>query len=372
MSIYLDYAAATPLDPRVLEKMQAAYLSKDLYGNPASQHVFGKTAREAIAEARSQVADYCQAEPAEIIFTSGATEANNLAIKGAAALYQRKGKHIITMKTEHKSVLDVCQHLEKQGFLLTYLAPDAKGLLALDQLQAALRPDTLLVSLMHVNNETGVIQDIARIAELTAAQGILLHVDAAQTVGKLPLDLSSTPIDLVSFSAHKVYGPKGIGALYLRKKPRVRVQPLLHGGGQEQGMRSGTLATELIIGMGEAFALAKQELSQDQSKMRHYRNCLLQGLSTLVDVNGTADASVASILNLCFKNILADELLTRLPFLCASTASACQGGSLEGSHVLRAMGLNEAQIKSALRLSFGRFTRQEEVDEVIAGIQGLV
>lgn len=356
--IYLDYAATTPVDPRVAAKM-AAYLTQEgAFGNPASMHPYGVAARDAIDRARANVAAFLNADPSEIIWTSGATESNNLALKGAARLYQRKGRHIVTMKTEHKAVLDTCQQLEKEGYQVTYLSPDADGLLPIDALIAALRDDTFLVSVMHVNNETGVVQDLAKIAAVTSARGILLHVDAAQTPGKMLLDVKNIPIDLLSLCAHKVYGPKGIGALYLRKKPRVRVEPLIHGGGHEQGMRSGTLATHQIVGMGEAFALAQQS-----NDIKVLRDKFLQALQTIPCMRlNTSANTVPHILNIRFEGMIADAILAQLPMIATSTASACQGKGTEGSYVLRALGLTEAQAKSSIRFSFGRFTTMDEVE----------
>lgn len=366
--IYLDYAATTPIDQRVAKKMCAYLTHEGAFGNPASLHVYGQEARQAVDCARAQVAAFLCADPSEIVWTSGATESNNLALKGAARLYQRKGKHIITMKTEHKAVLDTCQHLEKEGYIVTYLAPDANGLLDLNQLAAALQSDTILVSIMHVNNETGVIQDIASIAKMTSTRGILLHVDAAQSAGKVKLDMRNTPIDLLSLSAHKVYGPKGIGALYLRKKPRVRVEPLIHGGGHEQGMRSGTLPVHQIVGMGDALHIAEQEMQRDGEHISLLRERFLSGLQSIKNlrINGDLIASVPHILNLRFEGMLAEAILAKLPTIATSTASACQGKGTEGSYVLRAMGQSEEQAKSAVRFSFGRFTTRENIEEAVA------
>lgn len=363
--IYLDYAATTPIDARVANTM-AQYLTLDgIFGNPASLHYYGQEAKQAVESAREQVAAVIHADPGELIWTSGATEANNLALKGAAHLYQRKGKHIITMKTEHKAVLDTCQHLEKEGYSVTYLAPEPDGLLSLDKFTAALRDDTILASIMHVNNETGVIQDIHALAQMTASRGILLHIDAAQSPGKVEIDLTKTPVDLMSFCAHKVYGPKGIGALYLRKKPRVRVEPLIHGGGHEQGMRSGTLATHQIVGMGAAFELANEVILSESASIKQLRDQFLHGLNRIknVRVNGAVSHSVPHILNLRFEGMLADAILLQLPHIATSTASACQGKGTEGSYVLRAMGLNDNQAKSSVRFSFGRFTTSENINE---------
>ncbi|HLB42447.1 MAG TPA: aminotransferase class V-fold PLP-dependent enzyme [Gammaproteobacteria bacterium] len=365
--IYLDYAATTPVDQRVAVIMQHYLTQDEIFGNPTSRHFYGREANRAVEEAREHVAHYLQAHPSEIILTSGATESNNLALKGAAHLYQRKGKHIVTMKTEHKSVLDTCQHLEKEGYSVTYLTPQADGKINLNRFEEVLRQDTILVSVMHVNNETGVIQNIAAIADITAQRGILFHVDAAQSIGKLLLSTRHILADLISVSAHKVYGPKGIGALYLRKKPRVRVEPLIHGGGHEQGMRSGTLATHQIVGMGEAFRIARDEIEQDEKIITNLRNQFLQELRHIKNfkLNSKLDCTVPHILNLCFENMLADVILEKLPNIATSTASACQGKGVEGSYVLRAMGLNDEQVKSSIRFSFGRFTTQQEVDRAV-------
>lgn len=371
--IYLDYAATTPVDQRVAQKMMAYLTLEGGFGNPSSLHIYGQEARAAVEAAREQVAALIHAEPGEVIWTSGATESDNLALKGAAYLYQRKGKHIVTMKTEHKAVLDTCQTLEKEGYTVTYLLPESNGLLDLEKLKAALRDDTILVSIMHVNNETGVIQDIDAIAQLTSSRGILFHVDAAQTPGKLAIDLTKTPIDLLSLCAHKVYGPKGIGALYLRKKPRVRVEPLINGGGHEQGMRSGTLATHQIVGMGEAFHLAGQAMQKDRLEIQRCRELFLAGLNDIkaIVANVSHAQVVPHILNLRLQGMLADAVLAQLPTIACSTASACQGKGIEGSYVLRAMGLNDEQVKSSVRFSFGRFTTAEQVEEVVRAIRAL-
>ena len=371
--IYFDYAATTPVDKRVAAVMQPFLMQDGVFGNPASRHFYGKQANEAIEYARMQVAHLLQVQPSEIIWTSGATESNNLALKGAARLYQRKGKHIITVKTEHKSVLDTCQHLAKEGYSITTLSPRPDGQLDVNQLEQALRSDTILVSVMHVNNETGVIQNIDAIAQLIAARGILLHVDAAQSVGKVFLNANTTPIDLISVSAHKAYGPKGIGALYLRKKPRVRVEPLIHGGGHEFGMRSGTLATHQIVGMGEAFQIAHNEMKQDEINMIQLRDRFLKGLQTIKNfkLNSDLARTVPNILNVRFENMFADAILEKLPNIATSTASACQGKGTEGSYVLRAMGLTEGQAKSSIRFSFGRFTTLEEIDLAIKSINSI-
>lgn len=365
--IYLDYAATTPVDPRVALKMHECLMQDGVFGNPASRHDYGIHARDVIEFARAQVAGLIHADPSEIIWTSGATESNNLAIKGVAALYQRKGKHIITLKTEHKAVLDACQHLEKEGYQVTYLSPEPNGLLDLNKLSDAIRDDTILVSIMHVNNETGVVQDIAAIGEMTRTRKVLFHVDAAQSTGKITIDVSKMQIDLLSLCAHKTYGPKGIGALYLRKKPRVRVHPLIHGGGHEQGMRSGTLATHQIVGMGEAFYLAQQEMGYDNKKIGQLRDQFLHGLKDIksLKLNTNLETVVPHILSIRFQGMLADAILAKLPTIAASTASACQGKGTEGSYVLRALGLSEDEAKSAIRFSFGRFTTEQEVQQVI-------
>lgn len=362
--IYLDYAATTPVDPKVAAKMLQYLTHEGIYANPASLHELGQEAFAAVETAREQVAALIHADPREIIWTSGATEADNLAIKGAAAMYQRRGKHIITMQTEHKAVLDTCQTLEKSGYQVRYLKPQPSGLLNLAELETAIRQDTILVSIMYVNNETGVIQDIKAISKLLEKRDILLHVDAAQASGKLPLDVQATPVDLMSLCAHKTYGPKGIGALYIRRKPRVRVEPLLHGGGHEQGMRSGTLAPHQIIGMGEAFALAQKELKTDYQHALSLRTRFLSQLQTIenLKLNVNHEACVPHILNVRFEGMIADAILKMLPEIATSTASACQGKGVEGSYVLRAMGLNIEQVKSSIRFSFGRFTSLQDID----------
>lgn len=369
--VYLDYAATTPVDPRVAEKMHACLTQDGFFGNPASLHLYGMQARSQVEAAREEVAAFLNAEPSEIVWTSGATESDNLAIKGVAELYQRKGKHIITMKTEHKAVLDPCQHLEKNGYQVTYLAPDARGLLPLDALREALRDDTVLVSVMQVNNETGIVQDIAAIAEITSSRGVLLHVDAAQSPGKAVIDVGTIPVDLVSLCAHKAYGPKGVGALYLRKKPRVRVSPLIHGGGHEQGMRSGTLPTHQLVGMGEAFRLVREEGRADAVRITQLRDLFLAGLApiSVLRHNVPLELTVPHILSLRFEGMLAEVIITDLPEVAVSTASACQGKGTEASYVLRALGLSEEQAKSTIRISFGRFVTAEEVASVVAAFK---
>jgi cysteine desulfurase len=369
--IYLDYAATTPVDQRVAEKIHQ-YLTMDgVFGNPASSHAFGLSAKAAIDQARHHVANLIGADASEIIWTSGATEANNLALKGAAELYRQKGKHIITMKTEHPSVLDSCQYLEKQGYLITYLAPNRNGLLDLATLRDALRDDTILVSIMHVNNETGVIQDIASIGAITAERGILFHVDAAQSAGKIAIDVNAMHVDLMSFSAHKVYGPKGIGALYVRKKPRIKVASQIHGGGQESGMRSGTLATHQIVGMGEAFAIAKQELTQEAKKLKTFRELFLQKINKISQVVESENC-VPGILNICIAGIKSQTLMQALPEVAISAGSACHAKGTEPSYVLRALGMSHEQASCCVRISFGRFTTQAEVERAAELINNVI
>ncbi|MFN2047461.1 IscS subfamily cysteine desulfurase [Pantoea agglomerans] len=372
LPIYLDYAATTPADPRVASKMMQFLTLDGTFGNPASRsHRFGWQSEEAVDVARNQIAELVNADPREIIFTSGATESDNLAIKGAAHAHQARGKHIITSQTEHKAVLDSCQQLEREGFAVTYLTPAANGIISPDQLRAALRDDTILVTLMHVNNETGVIQDIAAFGELCREREILFHVDATQSVGKLPIDLSQLPVDLMSFSAHKLYGPKGIGALYVRRKPRVQIAAQIHGGGHERGMRSGTLPVHQIVGMGEAYRIAAEERETEMARLQTLRDRLWQGISTLPDVtlNGDLQQSAPNILNLSFADVEGESLIMALKDLALSSGSACTSASLEPSYVLRAMGLSEELAHSSLRFSLGRFTTQEEIDYAIALVQ---
>lgn len=365
-SVYLDYAATTPVDPRVAEKMQG-YLTLDGYfGNPGSAHHFGQMAKQGVDHARQCVADLLQAESSEIIWTSGATEANNLALKGAANLYQGKGKHIITLKTEHPSVLETCQFLEKKGFFVSYLNPKANGLVDFDLLRSTIREDTILVSIMHVNNETGVIQDIETISQLTAEKGILLHVDAAQSAGKLPINVKQMPIDLISLSAHKIYGPKGIGALYVRRKPRVRVAPQIHGGGQEQGMRSGTIPAHQIVGMGEAFAIAKQEMSVEYQRIFHLRERFCKSILAM-KINGDLEHCYPGIINSCF-NKKAEWLIKTLPELAFSMGSACMSKGVGPSYVLKALGLTDEQALCSIRISIGRFTTESDIDFAVSQI----
>ncbi|MDM8545081.1 IscS subfamily cysteine desulfurase [Candidatus Venteria ishoeyi] len=366
--IYLDYSATTPVDPRVAEKMMQ-YLTPDgMFGNPASRsHQFGWDAEKGIETARQQVADLINADPKEIVWTSGATESDNLAIKGVAHFYQKKGKHIITSKTEHKAVLDTCRQLEREGFEITWLDPDSDGLISPQQLESALRDDTILVSLMHVNNEIGVIMDIAALGEITRARKVLFHVDAAQSAGKVPIDMQTMKVDLMSFSAHKVYGPKGIGALYVRRKPRVRLEAQMHGGGHERGMRSGTLATHQIVGMGEAFRLAKVEMASDNERIRMLRDQLLNGLQDMEEVyiNGSVEQRIAGNLNISFNFVEGESLIMALSELAVSSGSACTSASLEPSYVLRALGRNDELAHSSIRFTLGRFTTKEEIDYAI-------
>lgn len=372
LPIYLDYAATTPADPRVASKMMQFLTLDGTFGNPASRsHRFGWQSEEAVDVARNQIAELVNADPREIIFTSGATESDNLAIKGAAHAHQARGKHIITSQTEHKAVLDSCQQLEREGFAVTYLTPAANGIISPDQLRAALRDDTILVTLMHVNNETGVIQDIAAFGELCREREILFHVDATQSVGKLPIDLSQLPVDLMSFSAHKLYGPKGIGALYVRRKPRVQIAAQIHGGGHERGMRSGTLPVHQIVGMGEAYHIAAEERETEMARLQTLRDRLWQGISTLPDVtlNGDLQQSAPNILNLSFADVEGESLIMALKDLALSSGSACTSASLEPSYVLRALGLSEELAHSSLRFSLGRFTTEEEIDYAIALVQ---
>jgi cysteine desulfurase len=370
--IYFDYSATTPVDPRVAEKMCACLTLDGNFGNPASRsHAFGWDAEKAVEQARQQVAQLIHADPKEIVFTSGATESDNLAIKGVAHFYQKKGKHIITCKTEHKAVLDTCRQLEREGFEVTYLEPESNGLIDLDKLRGALRDDTVLVSIMHVNNEIGVIQDISAIGALTREHKILLHVDAAQSAGKVPIDVNEMNVDLMSFSAHKIYGPKGVGALYVRRKPRVRLEAQMHGGGHERGMRSGTLATHQIVGMGEAFRLAREEMASDNERIRMLRDRLLNGLQDIEEiyVNGDLEQRVPHNLNVSFNFVEGESLMMALKDLAVSSGSACTSSSLEPSYVLRALGRNDELAHSSIRFSIGRFTTQEEIDFAIKEIK---
>ncbi|MBK8763371.1 MAG: IscS subfamily cysteine desulfurase [Burkholderiaceae bacterium] len=365
--IYLDYAATTPVDPRVVQTM-VPYLYEQ-FGNPASRsHAFGWAADEAVEIARERVASLIGADPREIVWTSGATESINLAIKGAAQFYQAKGKHLITVKTEHKATLDTMRELERTGFEVTYLDVQADGLIDLDALAAALRPDTLLVSVMFVNNEIGVVQDIPAIGKLCRERGILFHVDAAQASGKIAIDLSALPIDLMSMSAHKTYGPKGVGALYVRRKPRVRIEAQIHGGGHERGMRSGTLPTHQIVGMGEAFRLASEHMAAENERTLALRDRLLAGLLAIpeVCVNGDMERRVPHNLNISFQFVEGESLLMGMKGVAVSSGSACTSASLEPSYVLRALGLSDEVAHSSIRFSVGRFTTEADIDATIA------
>ncbi|MBT0723818.1 IscS subfamily cysteine desulfurase [Rosenbergiella sp. S61] len=368
LPIYLDYSATTPVDARVAEKMMQCMTQDGNFGNPASRsHRFGWQAEEAVDIARNQVAELIGADPREIVFTSGATESDNLAIKGAATFYQKKGKHVITVKTEHKAVLDTCRQLEREGFEITYLSPQANGLITLEQFTAALRDDTVLASVMHVNNEIGVVQDIAGLGEICRAKGIIFHVDATQSVGKLPIDLSTLKVDLMSFSAHKIYGPKGIGGLYVRRKPRIRLEAQIHGGGHERGMRSGTLPVHQIVGMGEAYRIAKEEMSTEMARLSKLRSRLWDGLKDMEEVylNGDLENGAPNILNVSFNYVEGESLIMALKDLAVSSGSACTSASLEPSYVLRALGMNDELAHSSIRFSLGRFTTEEEVDYAI-------
>ncbi|MCG3721115.1 IscS subfamily cysteine desulfurase [Vibrio cincinnatiensis] len=368
LPIYLDYSATCPVDSRVAEKM-VQYMTMDgAFGNPASRsHRYGWQAEEAVDTAREQIADLLNADPREIVFTSGATESDNLAIKGAAHFYAKQGKHIITCKTEHKAVLDTTRQLEREGFEVTYLEPESNGLIDLTKLEAAMRDDTVLVSIMHVNNEIGVIQDIAAIGELCRSRKIIFHVDAAQSAGKIDIDVQNMKVDLISLSAHKIYGPKGIGALYIRRKPRIRLEAQMHGGGHERGFRSGTLATHQIVGMGEAFRIAKQEMQQDYEHAKKLRDRLLNGVKEMeaVTINGSLEQRIPHNLNISFAFVEGESLLMALKDLAVSSGSACTSASLEPSYVLRALGLDDELAHSSIRFSFGRFTTEEEIDYAI-------
>jgi len=373
--IYLDYSATTPVDERVAEKM-CSYLTREgVFGNSASRsHAFGWEAEAAVEQARKHIADLVGANPKEIVFTSGATESDNLAIKGVAHFYRKKGKHIVTCKTEHKAVLDTCRQLEREGYEVTYLDPEPNGLVDLGKLEAALRDDTILVSIMHVNNEIGVIQDIAAIGELCRNKKILFHVDAAQSPGKTPINLEELKVDLMSFSAHKVYGPKGIGALYVQRKPRVRLEAQMHGGGHERGMRSGTLATHQIVGMGEAFRIAREEMEVENRRILALRERLWNGLKDMeeVYVNGDLDQRIPGNINISFNYVEGESLLMALKDLAISSGSACTSASLEPSYVLRALGRNDELAHSSIRFSIGRFTTEQDIDYTIEHVRGAV
>ena len=375
LPIYLDYSATTPVDPRVAEKMCECLTLEGTFGNPASRsHSFGWSAEKLIDKARNDVADLINANPKEIVFTSGATESNNLAIKGAAHFYHKKGKHIITLKTEHKAVLDTCRQLEREGFEVTYMDPEENGLVDLEKFKAAIREDTVLASIMHVNNEIGVIQDISAIGEICRENKIIFHVDAAQSAGKVIIDMEAMKVDLMSFSAHKIYGPKGIGALYVRRKPRIRLEAQMHGGGHERGMRSGTLATHQIVGMGEAFRIAKEEMQADNDRLLHMRNRLWDGLKDMEEVylNGDLEQRVSGNMNISFNFVEGESLMMALSDMAVSSGSACTSASLEPSYVLRAIGRDDELAHSSIRFTIGRFTTEEEVDYVLSKVRAQV
>jgi cysteine desulfurase len=378
LPIYLDYSATTPIDPRVAAKMAECLTIEGNFGNPASRsHSFGWTAEAAVDNARQQVADLLNADPREIVWTSGATESDNLAIKGAAHFYRKKGNHIITLKTEHKAVLDTCRQLEREGFEVTYLEPLENGLVTVDMLKAVTTEQTILISVMHVNNEIGVIQDIEAIGEFARENRIIFHVDAAQSTGKVDIDLDKLKVDLMSFCAHKTYGPKGVGALYVRRKPRVRLEAQMHGGGHERGMRSGTLATHQIVGMGECFRIAKEEMATENERIRMLRDRLYNGLKDMeeVYVNGDMEHRIAGNLNISFNFVEGESLIMALRDLAVSSGSACTSASLEPSYVLRALGRNDELAHSSIRFTIGRFTTVEEIDYtvklVIAAVEKL-
>jgi cysteine desulfurase len=375
LPIYFDYAATTPVDPRVAQKMMECLTLDGNFGNPASRsHLFGWKSEEAVENARNQVATLIGADPREIVWTSGATESDNLAIKGVAHFNAKKGKHIVTSKIEHKAVLDVCRQLEREGFEVTYLDPTPAGLIEPQQVADALRDDTTLVSIMHVNNEIGTINDIAAIGAICRAKGVFYHVDAAQSAGKLPINLAELPVDLLSLSAHKIYGPKGIGALYVGRKPRVRLEAQMHGGGHERGMRSGTLPTHQIVGMGEAFRIAGEEMETESARILALRNRLLAGVSDMeqVFVNGSLDHRVAGNLNISFAFVEGESLMMALKDLALSSGSACTSASLEPSYVLRALGMSDELAHSSLRFSIGRFTTEEDIDYAISHVRRAV
>ena len=375
LPIYFDYSATTPVDPRVAKVMMDCLTQEGNFGNPASRsHLFGWKAEEAVEQARQYVADLVNCDPREIVWTSGATESDNLAIKGVAHFYQGKGKHIVTSKIEHKAVLDSCRQLEREGFEVTYLEPGTNGLIQPEAVAAAIRPDTILVSLMHVNNEIGVINDIKAIGAITRERKVLFHVDAAQSTGKVAIDVEAMQVDLMSFSAHKTYGPKGIGALYVRRKPRVRLEAQMHGGGHERGFRSGTLATHQIAGMGEAFRLARLEMHDENLRMISLRDRLLKGLEGIeeVYVNGDLHQRIPGNLNVSFNFVEGESLMMALKDLAVSSGSACTSASLEPSYVLRALGLNDEMAHSSLRFSIGRFTTEADIDYAVGKIREAV
>ena len=365
---YMDYSSTTPVDARVAKKMAKYLTMEGDFGNPASRsHHYGWQAEKAVDNARNQVADLISADPREIVWTSGATESNNLALKGIANFYHKRGKHIITLKTEHKAILDTCRQLEREGFEVTYLDPLPNGLLDIDLFKSVIREDTILASFMHVNNEIGVIQDLQAIGDICRENKVFFHVDAAQSVGKIEIDLSSLPVDLMSFSAHKIYGPKGMGALYVSRKPRVRLEAQMHGGGHERGMRSGTLATHQIVGMGEAFAIAQAEMKEEGLRTKKLRDRLYAGFSDMeeVVVNGDLDQRIGSNLNISFNYVEGESLMMAISGVAVSSGSACTSASLEPSYVLRALGLSDELAHSSIRFSVGRYTTEKDVDDAI-------
>ena len=367
-TIYLDYASTTPVDPRVASKMMEFLTPEGEFGNPASRsHRFGWKADEAVEESRSHVANLVNCDPREIVWTSGATEADNLAIKGVARFYKNKGNHIITSKIEHKAVLDPCRQLEREGFEVTYLDPDAGGVISPDAVKSAMKDSTILVSIMHINNELGTVNDLEKIGEIVRKNGAFFHVDAAQSTGKVDIDLSRLPVDLMSFSAHKTYGPKGVGALYVRRKPRVRLEALIHGGGHERGMRSGTLATHQIVGMGEAFRIAKVEMEKDHKKVNKFHKKFLDKVKEIdhVYINGDLKNKVPNILNISFNFVEGESLIMGLKDIAVSSGSACTSASLEPSYVLRALGRKDELAHSSIRFSFGRFTSDDDVSNTL-------
>ena len=374
-TIYFDYASTTPVDPRVAEKMSECLSTEGKFGNPASRsHKYGWEAEEAIEVARRQVAELIGSDPREIVWTSGATESDNLAIKGVAHFYKSRGKHIVTSKIEHKAVLDTCRHLEREGFEVTYLEPAQDGLISPEEVRSAIREDTTIVSIMHANNEIGVINDIAAIGEICRELGVFYHVDAAQSAGKIEVDVEAMKIDLMSLSAHKMYGPKGVGALYVRRKPRVRLEAQMHGGGHERGMRSGTLPTHQLVGMGEACRIAKAEMKEEQARLLKLRKRLWNGLKDLeeVYVSGDMEQRLPGLINMSFNYVEGESLIMSLPDLAISSGSACTSASLEPSYVLRALGLNDELAHSSLRFSVGRFTDESDVDQAIESVKKAV
>ena len=374
-TIYFDYASTTPVDPRVAEKMSECLSTEGKFGNPASRsHKYGWEAEEAIEVARRQVAELVGSDPREIVWTSGATESDNLAIKGVAHFYKSRGKHIVTSKIEHKAVLDTCRHLEREGFEVTYLEPAQDGLISPEEVRSAIREDTTIVSIMHANNEIGVINDIAAIGKICRELGVFYHVDAAQSAGKIEVDVEAMKIDLMSLSAHKMYGPKGVGALYVRRKPRVRLEAQMHGGGHERGMRSGTLPTHQLVGMGEACRIAKAEMKEEQARLLKLRKRLWNGLKDLeeVYVSGDMEQRLPGLINMSFNYVEGESLIMSLPDLAISSGSACTSASLEPSYVLRALGLNDELAHSSLRFSVGRFTDESDVDQAIESVKKAV